>query len=287
MYRNRKARDTRAYFFFVLPSIILFIFAIGYPFVSGINIAFTDWDGISKAYEYVGLKNFIKLFSDKSIIRAIQNTLIFAVGYTALNNILALTLAVFMMKKIVGKNLLKTIFFIPMALSQVLAAFVWSFIDKQVIGEILGTRSLLGNPKTVLLGIIIIALWNQVGSNLMIYIAGLTNISSDYYEAAKIDGAGEWQIFRFVMVPLLGPSFTMCIVLTLTTALREFGTVMAATGGGPAKASETAAIFIYQNLYSYQKAGYGQAVGIVFMVILVALGTGLNRFFRSREVEMQ
>ncbi|MDO5423328.1 MAG: sugar ABC transporter permease [Eubacteriales bacterium] len=287
MRGNRSARDTRTYFLFVLPSILLFIFAIGYPFVSGINIAFTDWDGISKTYNYVGFKNFAKVFSDSSIIKPIRNTLVFAVGYTTLNNVLALTLAVFLMKKMVGKNLVKTIFFIPMALSQVLAAFVWSFIDKQIISELLGTRSLLGNPKTVILGIIIIALWNQVGSNLMIYIAGLTNISSEYYEAAKIDGAGEWQTFRYVMVPLLGPSFTMCIVLTLTTALREFGTVMAATGGGPAKASETISIFIYQNLYSYQKAGYGQAVAIVFMVILVAVGTGLNRFFRNREVETQ
>lgn len=286
MKGRKESKDTRVYFLFVLPSILLFIFAIAYPFVSGINIAFTDWDGISKTYEYVGLKNFVKLFQDKSILRSIKNTLLFAFGYTALNNVLALALAVFMMKKIIGKNLIKTIFFIPMALSQVLAAFIWSFIDKQVIAELLGTRSLLGNPKMVILGIIIIALWNQVGSNLMIYIAGLNNISSDYYEAAKIDGAGEWSTFRYVMVPLLGPSFTMCIVLTLTTALREFGTVMAATGGGPAKSSETVAIFIYQNLYSYQKAGYGQAVAIVFMILLVIIGTSLNRFFRNREVEM-
>lgn len=286
MRRKKEARDTKIYFLFVLPSILLFVFAILYPFLSGIHIAFTNWDGISKTYDYVYFKNFIKLFQDKSIIRAIKNTLLFAFGYTALNNILALALAVFMMKKIFGKKIIKTIFFIPMALSQVLAAFVWSFIDKQVIANLLGTRSLLGNPKLVLLGIIIIALWNQVGSNLMIYIAGLNNISSDYYEAAKIDGAGEWQMFRYIMVPLLGPSFTMCIVLTLTSALREFGTVMAATGGGPAKSSETVAIFIYQNLYSYQKAGYGQAVAIVFMILLVVIGTSLNRFFRNREVEM-
>lgn len=173
-----------------------------------------------------------------------------------------------------------------MALSQVLAAFVWSFIDKNIIADALGTNSLLGSPKTVIIGIVIIALWNQVGSNLMIYIAGIANISKDYYEAAEIDGAGNWQTFRYIMVPMLGPSFTMCIVLTLTTALREFGTVMAATGGGPAKSSQTVAIFIYQNLFTYQKAGYGQAVGIVFMIILVILGTTLNRFFRNREVEV-
>lgn len=284
MYSKKK--HIWIYFGFLIPSLILFVFAIIYPFLSGINIAFTDWDGISREYNYVGFDNFRAMFQDRSILNSIRNTLIFAICYTALNNILALALAVFLDKKIKGKGLLKTVFFIPMALSPVLAAFVWSFIDRNVVSELLGTNSFLGSPDTVILGIIIIALWNQVGSNLMIYIAGLTNIPSDYYEAAKIDGAGEWQTFRYIMVPLLGPSFTMCIVLTLTSSLREFATVMAATGGGPANSSETVAIYIYQNLFSYRKAGYGQAVGLVFMVILVVLGTVLNRYFRSREVQM-
>ena len=135
-------------------------------------------------------------------------------------------------------------------------------------------------------GIILIALWNAVGSNIMIYTAGLTNIPSDYYEASAIDGASGWKQFRYITLPLLGPSFTMCITLTLTSSLREFATVMAATGGGPAKSSETISLFIYSNLFSYQKAGYGQAVAIVFMIVLVILGTGLSKFFRGREVEM-
>ncbi len=284
MYTKKK--NVWIYFAFLIPSLILFIFTMVYPFLSGIHLAFTDWDGISRTYNYVGFKNFINLFQDRSILGSIKNTLVFAILYTALNNVLALALAVFLSKKIRGKNALKTIFFVPMALSQVLAAFVWSFIDKNIIADALNTNSLLGSPKTVIIGIVIIALWNQVGSNLMIYIAGIANISKDYYEAAEIDGAGEWQTFRYIMVPMLGPSFTMCVVLTLTTALREFGTVMAATGGGPAKSSQTVAIFIYQNLFTYQKAGYGQAVGIVFMIILVVLGTTLNRFFRNREVEV-
>jgi ABC-type sugar transport systems, permease components len=286
MKSKRETKNNLIYFLFIVPSIILFIFTIGYPFFSGLNIAFTDWDGISKTYNYVGLRNFVRLFKDDSILHSISNTLIFAIGYTTLNNILALTLAVFLNKQLPGKNIIKTIIFIPMALSPVLAAFVWSFIDKNISSTLLGTESLLGNPDTVIAGIIIIAIWNAVGSNLMIYIAGLTNISTDYYEAARIDGAGEWQTFHYIMLPLLGPSFTMCITLTLTSSLREFATVMAATGGGPAKASETVAIFIYQNLFSYEKAGYGQAVAIVFMLILMLIGTALSRFFRNREVEM-
>ena len=278
-------KKTKGYFYFLIPSILLFLFTTAYPFVSGINIAFTDWDGISKEYAYVGLKNFLVMFQDANIVKSIKVTLLYALGYTVLNNLLALFLAIVLRNKFRGNGFFKTIFFIPMALSAVLSAFVWGFIDRNILSGIVG-HSLLGRPGTVILGIIIIALWCGIGSNIMVYMAGLTNISASYYEAASIDGATPWQQFKAITLPLLMPSFTTCITLTLTSALREFGITMSATGGGPARSSEMISIFIYKNLFSYQKAGYGQAVSMVFMIILMALGIGLTRFFRSKEVEM-
>lgn len=278
-------KNAKGYVWFIIPSVVLFIFTTAYPFLSGINIAFTDWDGISKDYAYVGLKNFLTMFRDSNILQSIKVTLIYALGYTVLNNIIALFLAMVLRQKFRGNSFFKTIFFIPMALSAVLAAFVWGFIDRNLLSAVFG-HSLLGRPSTVIPGIIIIALWCGVGSNIMVYMAGLTNISPDYYEAAAIDGATPWQQFKNITLPLLMPSFTTCITLTLTSALREFGITMSATGGGPARSSEMISIFIYNNLFSYQRAGYGQAVSMVFMVILMAIGVGLTRFFRSREVEM-
>ncbi len=278
-------KNAKGYFWFLVPSIVLFAFTVAVPFVSGLNIAFTDWDGISKEYHYVFLDNFIRMFQDSNIVQAIKVTLLFAIGYTALNNILSLFLAILLGDKFRGVGILKTIFFVPMALSAVLAAFVWGFIDRKILSGILG-KSLLGSPSTVIIGIIIIALWSGIGSNIMIYMAGLSNIPQDYYEAAQIDGANAWKRFQYITLPLLGPSFTTCITLTLTSALREFGITMSATGGGPARSSEMISIFIYNNLFSYQKAGYGQAVALVFMIILMVLGIGLTRFFRSKEVEM-
>jgi len=278
-------KSTRTFILFLIPSIALFAFTVAIPFISGLNIAFTNWDGISKNYDYVGLKNFIRMFSDKNILKSIRVTLLFAIVYTLLNNVLSLVIANLLHKKFRGSAVVKTIFFVPMALSAVLAAFVWSFIDRNILADFLGS-SLLGKPATVVWGIIIIALWSGIGSNIMIYMAGLTNISTDYYEAASIDGATPWKQFRYITLPLLGPSFTMCITLTLTSALREFGVTMSATGGGPARSSEMISIFIYNNLFSYQKAGYGQAISLIFMVILMLIGIGLTRFFRSKEVEM-
>ena len=278
-------KNQKGYAGFLIPSIILFAFATVIPFFSGLNVAFTDWDGISREYNYVALKNFIDMFHDSNIVRSIWVTLLFGVGYTILNNILAILLAMVLKTKFKGNGFVKTIFFIPMALSPVLAAFVWGFIDRNILSDIFG-NSLLGRPATVIWGIIIIALWSGIGSNIMIYIAGLMNIPNDYYEAASIDGVSMWQRFRYITLPLLGPSFTTCITLTLTSALREFGITMSATSGGPARSSEMISIFIYKNLFSFQKAGYGQAVSLVFMVILMVLGIGMTRFFRSKEVEM-
>ena len=277
-------KKTKGFFWFLLPSILLLAFAVAIPFFSGLNIAFTDWDGISKEYSYIGLQNFVQIFKDKNILTSIKVTLLFAIGYTLLNNILSLLIAILLKQKFKGNGIIKTIFFVPMALSAVLAAFVWGFIDRNIFSEFFGS-SMLGSPKTVIMGIIIISLWCGIGSNIMVYLAGLTNIPGDYYEAAAIDGATGWAAFKNITLPLLGPSFTMCITLTLTSALREFGVTMSATSGGPARSSEMISIFIYKNLFSYQKAGYGQAVALLFMIILMALGIGLTRFFRSKEVK--
>jgi len=278
-------RNDKAIYLFLVPSLVLFSFAIVIPFFMGVHISFTNWDGISQGYEYIGFRNFVRLFHDSSMLRPIWNTLYFSIAYTALNNVFSLILAVLLSRWVKGKNLIKTILFIPMALSAVLAAFVWGFIFKDVFSDLFGIKSLLGDPKTVIPGIIIMALWNSIGSNLMIYMAGLDNIPDMYTEASSIDGATLWQQFRHITLPLLAPSFTICITMTFTSSLREFATVMAATGGGPAGYSETVSIFIYRNLFSSQKAGYGQAVSLIFMLILVVIGTVLSRFFRSREVE--
>lgn len=274
----------KGYFWFLVPSIILFVFTTAYPFFSGINIAFTNWDGISNTYDYVWFKNFADMFHDANILKSIRISITYALVYTVLNNILSLFLAIVLQKKFRGSGFFKTIFFIPMALSAVLAAFVWGFIDRNILSSVLG-HSLLGSRETVVIGIIMIALWCGIGSNIMVYMAGLSNIPADYYEAASIDGATPWKQFIKITLPLLGPSFTTCITLTLTSALREFAIPMSATGGGPARSSEMISIFIYNNLFSYQKAGYGQAVSLVFMVALMALGIGMTRFFRSKEVE--
>ena len=272
---------------FAIPGLCFFAFAVLIPLIMGINISFTDWNGISTDYNYVGFDNFITVFTDKRIRQPILNSLLFAVLGCAGNNILALSLALFVNQKI-GKlgNVARVVFFIPVCFSQILTAFLWKFIYREVITQIFDINNPLGTTTWVIPAIVVMGLWNTVGINMLIYLSGLKNVPVDLYEAATVDGATGWQRFRKITLPMLMPSFNVCVTLTLTSWLREFGMTLSATQGGPGGASRTISIYIFENLYKFNKAGYGQAVSMLFVVFLVLIGTSVSSFFRKREVEL-
>lgn len=274
-------------YIFLMPSLFFFGISMFIPFLTGLNVAFTNWDGLSKNYDYVGFDNFRLMFSDKNLIVPIKNTIYYALFVTVFNNIITLFLAIMLNRKFRGRNIFRTIFFVPTCLSAVLAAFTWSFIYREVFQTVFGINSPLGSMKYVIPGIAGITLWNSCGINLIIYLAALANVPNELTEAALIDGAGQWRKFWNITVPMIMPAFSVCVTLTLTYSLREFAMPMAATsGGGPARASETMAIYIYNNLYAFNRAGYGQAVAFVFMIFLILIGYSVSRIFRSREVEL-
>ena len=283
----RKHKTNRAAGLFTVPSLIFFSIALLIPFFMGINIAFTDWNGVAKTYNYVGLKNFIKILSDSRIVAPARNTLILAIIGVIVNNIVTLSLAI-LFTKFKGKfgNVCRLIVFIPCCLSGVLSAYVWKFIYRFVLSAVTGLSSPLGSMFWVLPAIVVIGLWNGAGINMLIYYAALRNVPQELIEAAIVDGAGRGQVFRKITLPMIAPAFTICITMTFTSMLKEFGTVMSATGGGPARASETISMYIYNNLYTYSKAGYGQAISFVFLAFLIIVGNLMTNFFRKREVEM-
>ena len=282
-----KRRKITAFYVFAIPGLCFFAFAVLIPLIMGINISFTDWNGISTDYNYVGFDNFITVFTDKRIRQPILNSLLFAVLGCAGNNILALSLALFVNQKI-GKlgNVARVVFFIPVCFSQILTAFLWKFIYREVITQIFDINNPLETTTWVIPAIVVMGLWNTVGINMLIYLSGLKNVPVDLYEAATVDGATGWQRFRKITLPMLMPSFNVCVTLTLTSWLREFGMTLSATQGGPGGASRTISIYIFENLYKFNKAGYGQAVSMLFVVFLVLIGTSVSSFFRKREVEL-
>lgn len=272
---------------FVLPGFCFFAFAMLVPFFMGINIAFTDWNGVTPHFNYVGFQNFIDILSDARIRKPFINTLEFALIGTISGNVISLYLAMLINSRMKKLNMAaRILYFIPVCLSAVLTAFLWKFIYREFISDIFGIKNLLGNPGLVIPAIVVIGVWNNAGINMLIYLSGLKNIPADLYEAAKADGANVLQRFTKITLPLLMPSFSVCITLTLTSWLKEFATTLSATSGGPGGASRTISIYIYENLYKYYKAGYGQAVSLLFSACLIIIGLSVSSFFRKREVEL-
>ncbi len=272
---------------FVLPGFCFFAFAMLVPFIMGINIAFTDWNGVTTEYNYSGLQNFANIFMDARIRKPFINTLEFALIGTVLSNAVSLYLAMLINGKFKRLNsVARTVFFIPVCFSAVLTAFLWKFLYRELFSELFGMRNLLGDPSLVIPAIVVIGLWNSAGINMLIYLSGLKNISPELYEAAETDGANSFQKFTRITVPLLMPAFSVCVTLTLTSWLKEFATTLSATSGGPGGASRTISIYVYENLYKYFNAGYGQAVSLLFSVCLIVIGLFVSSFFRKREVEL-
>ena len=233
------------------------------------------------------------MFRDKRILTPMFNSLKFALLGTVGNNVVALSTALLVNSRTLSNScrgafsrIGRLIFFVPVCFSAILTAFVWGYIYSKIFPALFGIKSMLGQKNTVIPAIVLMAIWNSQGINMLIYYSGLKAIPQEVYEAAIVDGASAWYKFVHVTLPLLAPSFTVCVTLSLTGWLREFATTLAATGGGPSNYSQTMAIYIYKNLFAYSKAGYGQAVAIAFAVVLIIIGQSVSAFFRSREVQM-
>lgn len=286
MSKKRKILNELSNFTFLLPMIFFFGVSMVYPFLSGLKISLTDWNGVSREMHYVGFRNYINIFSNADILDPLKNTLIYAFVTTILENVLALLAALAINMKFRGRSAARMAFFMPTAISTILAVFIWNFIFRDVFRSLFGWSSLLGNQKTVLVGIAIIHVWLNMGISMLVYLSSLTGVPLELYETASLDGATKCQSFFKITIPMIMPAFTTCVTLSLTNTMREFAIPYTATGGGPAGASETIGIYIYNHLMSYNKAGYGQAIAVVFTIALVVLGTVLSGTLRKREVEV-
>ena len=281
-----KAKNQITNFLFMVPALILFCFIVVYPFIKGVRISLTDWDGFSTTYNFVGLKNFFKILKDPSIKGPIQNSLFFTIVTVIIDNVAGLGVAFAFRKNKRSNRIFRTCVFMPFVLSLVLTGFIWKYIYSDVFYGIFGIKSLLGNKNTVMWGICIMAFWRDIGYSMLIYLAGLQAIPDTYYEAAKIDGANLWKMFSSITLPLLAPAFTVNVTLFLGWGLKVFDYVMAATNGGPGRTSETFAMYVYNYTFPYNRAGYGQAAAILMMVFIFIISGIVSTLLRRREIDM-
>lgn len=279
---------------FYIPAILLFLFFVIYPFMEGIRISFTNWNGYSQNYKYVGLDNYRKLLHDGKILVALKNTLIYGVGSTILQNILGLAYAIFLNTKIKGRKLVRTIVYAPVMISGVVMGYIMYFLvqyDGGAINDILlalGRTPVdwLNNGNRAVIIITIINTIQYVGTSMVIYLAGLQNISTQYYEAAAIDGVSGWQQFKYITVPLLTPAISSSITLNLIGGLKLFDVIQALTSGGPGFSSHSLSTLVANQYFSAANAGYSATIGLFSFVLIMILSNIVTSYFNKKEVYM-
>ncbi len=284
--RKRKLRKKLVDFSFLFPVLFMFVAFVVFPFLWGIPLSFTDWDGLSATRNFINFDNYVNIFSDPHIPNAFKNTAVFAVLTLVVSNVLGLLIALLLQRSNRINNLTRTIVFMPYCLSMILQAYVWKYMYSDVLYGLFSIPNPLGSQFWAIIGIAFICIWADTGYCMIIYVAALQGISKDYYEAAQISGASKWQQFWKITLPMLWPAVVSNVIIYLGWGLRVYDYPMAATSGGPGRASETIAMLIYKNLFSYHKAGYGQALAIVYTVMIFVVIAVVAKLLRKREVEL-
>ena len=268
---------------FVLPTLIAFSFAFIIPFVMGVYLSFCKFKTITNA-QFVGLGNYIKIFADKDFVNAFGFTLKFSVVSIVTINVFAFILALALTRKIKGTNLFRTVLFMPNLIGGIILGYIW----QQMINAVLlkYETTLVANPTYGFWGLIILMNWQMIGYMMIIYVAGLQNVPTDLIEAAEIDGATSLQTLFKVKIPMVMPSITICLFLTVSNSFKLFDQNLALTAGAPSKKTAMLALDIYNTFYGRSGfEGVGQAKAVLFFIVVAVIALGQLVLTRRKEVE--
>lgn len=274
----------RCFAIFLLPTFVAFCIGFLYPFIRGIYLSFCKFTTTSNA-KWVGLDNYARALKDASFMHAFGYTALVAVTSLIIINILAFAVAYALTRGIRGSNLFRGVFFLPNLIGGIVLGWLWQVILNYGVLARYGV-TLVTSEWYGFWGLMVVMLWQQAGYMMIIYISGLQSIPGELSEAAAIDGASAWQTLRYVKLPMLMPSITICTFLTLTNGFKLFDQNLALTGGMPSNRSQLLALNIYDTFYG--RAGWegaGQAKAVVFCLIVVTIALLQLRLTRTREVQ--
>ena len=277
-----------------LPAVALMIVFVIYPLIQGVHISLTNWNGYSQTYKYVGLQNYRKLFTDVMFHTSFRNTLVYGFGSALIQTGLGLLYALLLQDRFCGRTFARTVIYIPVMVSQLIAGYIWYFMVQYDQGALNDIMLLLGAEPLDWMAqgaraVVIITLMNgvqYVGKTMIIFIAGLNGIPTDYYEAASLDGAGAWQKFRYITLPQLLPALATNIILNLIGGLKLFGIVVSMTGGGPGYASHSLQTLINYTYFENQSAGYSAAIGLFTFVFIMFVSVVVRGYIEKKAVEL-
>ena len=292
MNRNTMSYKVKQFFMFAGPAAILFCAVVVLPFVYGLYLTFTSWDGISKTKPFVGFANYIAAFKDVAYWQALGRTFIYSAIAVILVNVVAFLLAYLVTSGIKGQNFFRAGFFIPNLIGGIVLGYVWKFVFNRAlvsIGQSLSIGALstswLATPSGAMLCLIIVSVWQYAGYMMLIYVAGFMSVPKSLMEAAQIDGCTKSQATWNVTVPLMRASFVQCLFLTITRCFMVYDVNLSLTKGEPFNSSVLGAMHVYNQAFTYKNYGTGQAEALILFIIVACI-SGIQVYLtKKQEVE--
>lgn len=286
---------------FILPTLLSFTLIVIIPFFMGIYYSLTDWNGVSRVINFVGLQNYRGIFSSPDFLYSLKVTVFYTVINIVLVNLVGFCLALLATSNLRLRNLYRAGFFVPNLIGGIVLGYIWQFMFNNVfvsfaakLGISFMSKSMLSSPKLVIWAMSIVNTWQYGGYIMMIYVAGIQGIPSELMEAASVDGANYGMRLRKILIPMLSNSFTICLFLTLINSFKQYDMNFSLTNGGPAalfmgkaiRSSELLAMNIYNTANLNNKLAIGQAKAVVFFLMLVVVSLVQVSFNKRREVEL-
>ena len=288
-------RNWKAGLLFVLPALLFYLLFMVVPYVLAFGVSFVKWRGVSLDMHFVGLANFATMFDDPNFWKALTNTVFFTVSTGIIVPTMALYFAVAVTRKLViGAQFFRITYFFPNLISQVAIAVLWWFALNPQFGilsnflRLLGLDNLpswLGDPLWAPWCIVVVKVWAAVGFYMVLYVSSIQGIPEDYYDACKVDGAGEWQSFWHVTLPLLSEMMKVSTIFLLLNGFGTFDLVRIMTDGGPDRSTETLATYIYENAFELGKFGYATTIAMTLFFITFSLAMLSLWLQRRQEIE--
>ncbi|MCR5089983.1 MAG: sugar ABC transporter permease [Oscillospiraceae bacterium] len=291
MKQNTTSYKVKQYLMFGGPGTLLFLCVVIVPFIYGLYLTMTSWDGTSLQKPFVGLANFAEAFKDTTYWQAMGRTVIYSVFAVVLINIVAFALAYLVTSGIKGQNFFRAGFFVPNLIGGIVLGYVWKFVFNRAfvaIGKAIsgGTvASLLSTPNGAMFCLILVSVWQYAGYMMLIYVAGFMSVSKDVKEASLIDGCTPSQAMWNVTIPLMRSSFVQCIFLSITRCFVVYDVNLSLTKGEPFGSSVLAAMHVYNQAFTYKNYGLGQAEALILFVVCAIVGVTQVMIGKKGEVE--
>ncbi len=291
---NKVLGNKKSIAVFVLPAFIIYAIFVLMPIGYNVYVSFLQTDLMSPS-KFVGIKNYINLFHDKTFTGALKNNILMVIGSLIAHLPLALLFGNILFQKIKGSHFFQTVFFLPSVICGVAVGLTWSFVYNSEFGlvnkflEIIGLENLqhawLADKNTALICIIVVVMWQFVGYHMVIQIAAMKNIPESYYEAAEIDGASKWVQFKTITFPLIKPILKVDAVLIITGSLKYYDLVAVMTGGGPNHSTELMSTYMFYQGFRTLKYGYSAAIGVILLLLCICSVQLSNLVFHTDEVD--